>query len=326
MVQILGLGLPAAMVFQTTVFFLEGIRRPMPGMIAMIIANIVNAGLNWLLIYGHAGLPPLGAEGSAWATTIVRTGLALGLVAYVWTMSGHERFAVRVRPAGGWRAWRHQREIGYAAGAATAVEAVAFAALNVFAGWLGPLPLAAHAIGINLLAMVFMVALGLGSATAVRVGIAHGRGDRRDLLLAGWTGLGVNTVAMGLAALAFALGPGLLAGLYTEDAALQALTVPVIAFSAWVLAADGGQTVMASALRGRGDTWVPTMTQVVAYFGVMIPLAWALSIPLGRGVVGLYEAVLVASIVAVALLMIRFQWLARRDRAGARVSVISEGE
>lgn len=312
-VQILGLGLPAALVFLTTNFFLEGIKRPVPGMVMVIAANIVNALLNWVLIYGHLGFPPMGAVGSAWATTGVRVFLAAGLVIYVWSMSDHARFGVRKRPAGGWEAWRAQRQIGYAAGASIGVEAAAFSVMSVFAGWLGAVPLASYSIALNLLSMVFMVAIGVGSATAVRVGIAHGTGSARNVALAGWTGLAVNTIAMSGFGLLFAAIPDGLVSAYTADPHLRALTVPVVAFSAWVLVVDGGQGVMANALRGRGETWAPTGLHVFSYIVVMVPVCWLLTFPLGHGVMGLFEGILIASAVSAGLLCGRFFWLGRRD-------------
>jgi MATE family multidrug resistance protein len=316
-IAVLGAGLPGALVFFATAFFLEGIRRPWPALVLMVAANALNILLNRLLITGAAGLPAMGAVGAAWATTIVRTLLAAGIVLYVLVMADGDRFGIRLPAAGGWHAWARQRRIGIAAGVAIAVEASAFGVLGVFAGWLGAEPLAAFTIVLNLVAVVFMTAVGFGVATAVEVGHAWGRHDVRQAAVAGWLGLAVNTVVMGGFALVFALAADVFAGFYTADVALALMTAPLIRFAATLLVADGGQAVMAQALRGRGDTWVPTALHVVSYFGVMVPAAWALAFAAGRGVLGLFEAALLASIVALTLLVGRFLWLARStDRAG----------
>lgn len=315
--QVIGLGLAAQLVFVTTTFFLEGIKRPVPGMVMMIAANAINVLLNWVLVYGHFGFPAMGALGSAWATTGVRVFLAVGLVAYVWTMADHARFGVRTRPAGGWAAWAEQRRIGLAAGASIGAEATAFSVAVLFAGHLGVLPAGAFSIALNLVSLVFMVAIGFGAATSVSVGIAHGRGDHRDLAMAGWTGLGLNTAAMAGFAVVFALAPRTLASLYTTEPALLAASVPVVSLAAWVLIVDGGQALMANALRGRGETWVPTGMQAFSYFGVMVPACWVLAFPVGNGVLGIWQGVLIASIVAMALLVARFHWLTRLDQAAS---------
>lgn len=313
--QVIGLGLPAAIIFITSSFFLEGIKRPLPGMAMMIVANILNILLNWILIYGHLGFPPLGALGSAWATTGVRVFLALGLVTYITRVLPERGIYGIGRPAeGGWRSWQRQRRIGYAAGASLGVEAGAFSILSIFAGWLGPLALGAYSIVLNLIAFAFMVAIGFGSATAVRVGIAHGRGDSIGAARAGWSGLVINTIAMGAFAVIMALFPAALVAVYSRDPALAALTVPAAGLAAWVLMADGGQAVMANALRGRGETWITTACHVFSYLVVMVPLSWFLALPSGHGVQGLLEGVLVASIISLVLLASRFHWLTIRDK------------
>ncbi len=312
-IGVIGLGLPATAVFLTTTFFLEGIRKPLPGMAMMIAGNIVNAAINWMLVYGHWGAPALGAVGSAWATTGVRVFLAAGLCAYVWMMADAQRFGVRGGARSAWRDWRHQRRIGYAAAASIGVEGAGFATLNGFAGWLGVLPLAAFSIGLNLISIAFMAAIGIGAATAVRVGMAHGRGEAGEIAMAGWTGLAVTATVMAGFATVFAAAPGALAAAYTTDEALRAVAAPLIALSAWILVVDGGQGVMANALRGRGEIWAPTALHTTSYLGIMIPLAWILAFALGRGAAGLFEAILVASIVSVSLLSARFAWLGRRD-------------
>ncbi|MBL8659032.1 MAG: MATE family efflux transporter [Rhodospirillales bacterium] len=320
-VRVIGFGLPAYTLFLTTTFFLEGMRRPLPGMTMMIGGNLVNLGLNWIFVYGHLGAPALGAVGSAWATTGVRVFLALGLIAYVWTMADAARLGVRGGARFAWKAWRHQRRLGYAAAASIGIEGAAFSALNVFAGWLGVLPLAAFAIALNLISMVFMVAVGVGAATAVRVGMAHGRGDSAEVALAGWIGLAVCAVATAVFTAAFALAPAAIAAGYTTDPALGAAATPLIAFCAWILIVDGGQGVMANALRGRGETWAPTALHAVSYLAIMIPLAYILAFSAERGAMGLFEATFVASVVSVGVLSARFAWLGRRDREGADAKI-----
>ena len=314
LIAILGLGIGANLVFITSALFLEGIRRPAVGMVVMVIGNLVNIAANWVLIYGNLGIPALGAEGSAWATTLVRLVMAGSVVAYIWwLLPDRDRYAVRVKPRGGWRAWAQQRRFGYAAGLSNAMESGAFALVGLMAGWLGSLAVGAYAITFNILATSYMVALGIASATAVRVGNAHGRQDTTDLALAGWIGLTVNTLLVGAIALVLQIVNTRIAQAYTVDPALVIMAAPLIAFAATILIADGGQSVMLHALRGRGETWVPTLLHFVSYFAVQIPLAYLLAFPAGRGVQGLLEGILIASVISLTALALRFRWLGRRD-------------
>jgi len=311
-IAIFGLGLPAYLLWITTTFFLEAIKKPKPGMIPIIIANLANVPLNGLLVYGKAGFPELGAEGSAWATTTVRLLLGLGLALYAWHMADGEKFGVRHQPTGGWRAGARQRAIGYAAGASLASELLAFSILTQFAGWLGPLDLAGYSIVINLIGLPFMIAVGLGSATAIQVSIAASRHDRRDVALAGWTGLGVNCAAMLATGLLFWATRHDFAALFTTDPAVIALAAALIALAPLMLLFDGGQTVLANALRGLGETWAPFMIVTLSYMVIMLPASWLLAFPLGGGARGLIGGLIVGAIIAIILLSFRFHRLTRR--------------
>jgi len=303
------IGIPGHMMFVATSFFLEGIKRPLPGMVAMIIANIVNIVLNWCLIYGIGDIPEMGAMGAIWATSIARWTLGIVLVAYVWFMRDRDTFGIREKPTGGWAAWKKQRQIGYATGISVGVESTAFATMNLIAGQLGAFDLAAFSIALNLLAVPFMMALGLGAATAVRVGIAYGRKDYHDLPLAGWSGLILTSFVLGLVALAYFLIPDQFAALYTNDTELLPVASMLLVIVAMALVMDGGQAVMANALRGRQDVWFPSAIQTFSYIGVMIPGSWIFVYYLDIGVAGLMYGILVASVVSVVLLSLRFYFL-----------------
>jgi MATE family, multidrug efflux pump len=308
---ILAFGLVGHLVFVNVGFFLEGLGRPKPVMIIMLIGNALNIALNYVLIYGHLGFPAMGAAGSAWATTTLRLvmpALALTYVALAPSMKPYEIFSQAPER---WREWAGQRERGFGAGLSLGVEVVAFAALGLFAGWLGTLPLAAWGVVFNVMTIPFMLAAGIGIATSVRVGHCNARRDLHDTALAGWTGYGVATVLLLVCVVPIYFLARPIFGLYTSDATLIGFGAPLVAYSAYVIVADSGQTVLANALRGLGEIWVPTAIQTLVYIVIMLPFCWALAFPFGRGITGLLEGVLIASVVSIALQGWRFWWRTR---------------
>jgi len=307
-----GYGLPAHLVFLASAFFLDGIRRPKPAMLIMIGANILNIFLNWVFIYGNLGASAYGAEGAAWATTFARWFLAIGIVAYIFLMHDHDRFAIRIAPVGGWKSWADQRNMGYAMGLSIGVESIAFAALNMFAGWLGEEALAVYSIALNVLAVCFMVSIGLGSAAAVRVGIAYGRKDWSDMMLAGWTGLGVTVGILGLISCLLFIVPDGIAQFYSTDPKTIAATAPLIFFIGFVLVFDGGQATMSNILRGRRDVWLPSVIQSIAFIGMLIPLGYIFAIRMELGAVGLFYGIVIAGAFSLLMLSARFYSLGRR--------------
>ena len=129
-------------------------------------------------------------------------------------------------------------------------------------------------------------------------------------------GLALCVAVVAVFAVVFAVAPEAVVAAYTTDPALRATAVPLITVCAWILIVDAGQGVMANALRGRGETWAPMLLHTISYLGVMIPLAYLLAFPVGadRGVLGLFEATFIASVVSIALLSARFAWLGWQDR------------
>ena len=159
--------LPAMLLYVATTFFLEGINRPVPSMLVMLFANVLNVGLNWVLIYGHWGLSPMGAEGAALATSLVRWVMFLSLAIYVLLRIDRQRYGVVSALREPWCCGRKLRRIGYPTALTQGLESSAFSAMTLFAGWLGALQVAAFQVTMSLIALVFMFALGFSTAASV---------------------------------------------------------------------------------------------------------------------------------------------------------------
>ena len=308
---IAGLSLPLAAVHMTTGFFLEGIRNPRPGMVIMIAANIINIFANYFLVYGVYGFPELGAEGSIWATFIVRCMQVVAILSYVWFFIDHEKFGLS-KPKITWRGGTDLRRIGYASGISMGLENGAFNALVLFAGFLGTAAVAAHVIMINVFALFFMMGLGFGVATAVSVGNANGAGDMRQVTRWAWLGLSIQSVVMVVAGILMWVTAQQAGEFFSNDPAVYNLAAAMIAWVAMSLVFDTGQSLMAMALRARGDTWMPTFIHFIAYGVVMIPLAYLFIFPLGRGAMGLADGVILGTFVPFILVMLRYRQLDRR--------------
>jgi multidrug resistance protein, MATE family len=74
--RVIAFGAPPLLLYAAFRRYLQGMHVVRPIMLALLTANLVNAAGNWLLIYGNLGLPALGVEGSAWATTAARVYMA----------------------------------------------------------------------------------------------------------------------------------------------------------------------------------------------------------------------------------------------------------
>lgn len=311
---VFSLSLPVYAVSVVLTFWLEGLARPGPGAVMMWLANIVNLGANLLFVPGTFGLPAMGAVGGAWSTFVARTALALALAIYVLRMKEARELGVFDKPARDRPAEIEQRRIGYGAGASNFFEVSAFAGMNLICGWISAIAVAAYTVVLNVSAIIFMVPLGVASATAVQVGRAYGARDPEGMKRAGWIAFAVIAVIGVLFGLLLYPTKNWVALAYTADPAALALILPALVLSCLFFAPDAVQVVAAQALRARGEVWVPTATHLISYALVMGPLAWWLAIPRGMGLNGVLISIIVTSFLAAGFLLMRFRMLDWRDR------------
>jgi MATE family multidrug resistance protein len=311
---VFSLSLPLYAVSVALTFWLEGLSRPGPVTIIMWLANLVNLLANLVLVPGTFGLPALGAVGGAWSTFIARSFMTVAMAVFVLRMKEARTLGVFDKPAPDKAAEIAQRRIGYGAGASNFFEVSAFAGMNLVAGWIGGLAVAAWAVVLNVAAVIFMIPLGVASATAVQVGRAYGARDPAGMTRAGWIAFALIGVVGILAALLLYPTRHWVALAYTTDPAALSLILPALVLTCFFLAPDAVQVVTAQALRARGEVWVPTITHLISYALVMGPLAWWLAIPRGMGLNGVVTSVIVTSFLAAGFLLARFRILDRRDR------------
>ena len=310
---VLAFSMPSFALSSAAASWLEGLGRMTPPMLLMWVANAINLGVDLVLVPGGFGLPALGAVGATIATFTGRAFLTVSTLGYIALMPGAGAMGVFRKPERSRPAEIEQRRIGYGAAASSFFEITAFSAMNVIAGWISPLTVAAWALTLNVLALVFMVPAGLSTATAVLLGRAYGAVDPVGLRRAAAVGFAVTAVfgiAVGALSAPFVRQ---IAGLYTYDPQTIALAAGAMALCTVFYLPDGMQVVVAQALRARGDVLVPSLTHLTSYIIVMLPLAYWLAIPRGGGIAGIAWAIIISAYVSAGLLLARFWMLARRD-------------
>ncbi len=307
------LGMPPTLMYIATSFFLEGIGRPKIGMTIALSANLLNAALNWLLITGELGAPAMGAAGASLATTITRWVMFFALVGYALTMRDAARYGVRAIPGQPFGLGRKLLGFGVPLSVAAGLETACFSTVTTFAGRLGEVPLASYQIALNVVTFVFMLAIGLSTATSIRVANAVGRRDRAGVAAAGWTGIGLAafmTVVIGAAIVLVNAG---IAGLYSTEAAVLSLAVPALTLVGLLVVVDGIQAVALGALRGTGDVMFPSVFYAFSFWIVSVPTAYVLGLKGSAGIEGLIWGLFAGLVCALVLLGWRFRVVTQRD-------------
>jgi MATE family multidrug resistance protein len=312
-------GLPGLLFFFAARSYFQGVGRTREIVIATVLANVLNVGLDVLLVFGGAGLPswtgplraipPMGAAGAALATTLVFYSQA-GMLAFA---AWRDHVPGPIRRAPDRRDIREALRVGTPVGLHMGAEVGIFALVGFLAGRLGADHIAAHQIAISIASFSFTVAVGIGNAGGVRVGWAVGARNRAGARRAGLVAFAAGAAFMAAASLLYLAAPHALARLMTDDPRVLATAAPLLIVAAVFQISDGVQAVGAGVLRGLGDTRFTFVANMVGHWLIGFPLAVVLGTVLGLGVVGLWWGLCAGlSAVAVALLW-RFVAISRRE-------------
>lgn len=314
-------GIPPLFAFLALRFSSEGIGWTRPIMLTAVIGLALKVAGNWLLVYGHLGLPALGAVGCGVATAIVDWVIFAVLYRYV---RRHRRYAP-YRPLAHWERphpamLREIVRLALPISGSVLAEGALFSTAALIMGTFGATVMAAHAIAINYAALMFMVPLSLHSATTIHVGHAVGSGRPVAGRDAGWVGIGMCAAVMSVSALVLLAARGPIASVYTADATVHALAAHLLLFAAVFQVADGLQIGAAGALRGFKDARVPMLLNVISYWVVAFPLAWYFGVARGGGPAAVWTALIAGLFSCALLLSLRFRVITARALPPGRPS------
>jgi MATE family multidrug resistance protein len=276
-------------------------------MIAVIIvANLANAFLNWVFVYGHVGSPAMGAPGSAWATCVSRWLMAVLLLGFGWrklhlVLVPWRKETFHLAPL------RAMLRLGIPIGLQQGLEFGAFAAIGVLMGVLGTREMAAHQIALNLASLTFMVPLGVGAAAAVRVGHAAGAGDADAAKESARAALVCGVGFMLCTGIVFLLAPEAIAARYTRELPVAALAATLIPIAGVFQVFDGIQAVCGGVLRGLGDTQAPFFINLAGFWLVGFPVSVGLGFRTELGAAGLWWGFVAGLGAVAALLLLRMR-------------------
>jgi MATE family multidrug resistance protein len=278
-VHVISFGLPAFTAYRSLYGYSTSIHQTKPMMLIAMGGLGYNIVVNWLLVYGHLGMPKLGAVGCAVATA---SGCWLMLGAMLWWMRASPAYR-ETYPFTHWEGPNRKEigamlKLGWPIGVTFLAEASAFSAVCFLVARFGVVPMAANQIALNFISLVFMVPLSFGIGLITRVGHAAGEGDPVRARFAAWVGVGMSLGFGVLSAMFIASCRYLIASAYTPDPAVQAVTADLLLFAAIFQLSDSTQVAAASAVRGYKVTRTPMLIHLLAFWGCSLPLGCLLGL------------------------------------------------
>lgn len=283
--------------------FLEGIGNTKVAMVITVAANLLNILLNWLLIFGYWGFPKMGIDGAGLATLISRICMPimfLLIFRFRKTWWGYiqefrvSHFSLKVV--------KDILRIGVPIGGHQLMEISAFAFSSIMVGWIGATTQAGHQITMNISHLVFMIILGISSATIIRVSHQYGSRNYPALHMAANASIHICLAINVLMGGAVILLRHQIPLLFSSDPAVIEIASVLLIMTGIFQVSDGLQAVNAGILRGLSDVQKPLKYAFISYICINIPLAYILAFPLGLGAIGIWMAFIIGLGVAAILL------------------------
>ena len=287
--------------------FLEGLGNTTIAMLITIGCNLLNILLNWVLIYGHWGFQAMGAEGAGWASLIARCLMPVCFFIAMLCKADWRRYLTSMRRyLITRREVEHLLTIGMPIGLQSFAEAFLFTASFVIIGWISKESLAAHHIANQMADLTFMLALGIGSATTIRVSHQLGKGDLQAVRMASHASVHLCLLMNTIGAAIMIFGRNVIPYIFTNDPEVIPIASTLLIIAGTFQYADGLQCIGAAMLRGIQDVRVPMRIALFAYIGVALPLGLALTFPMGLGAKGMWIAFVIALAIPAVLFHVRF--------------------
>ena len=312
-------GVPALLLLIALRGLTDGLGHTRVIMVFSLISTILNLPLNYIFIYGFDfiafQLPAMGGIGCGWATTISNWIATIALLIYLNRSNTYQQFHLIAN----WAAYNKQEianvlKLGLPIGFTLFIEVSMFCMIALFLAPLGANTVAGHQVVLNATSVFFMLPLSLGMAITLRVSFLVGAQDfdearllaRSSLLLA----LGISCIN---APILF-FGRDWIASLYTSDIAVQTIAAQLFMLAAIFQIVDVIQVTMINVQRGYKDTKIPMLIMLLSFWGICLPLGYALTfkdwLVAPMGAPGFWTA-LIAGLSCAALLltvrMFRFQ-------------------
>lgn len=290
--------------------YLTGQERAQFILWATLAAAVLNAAVNYVLIFGNFGAPELGLRGAALASVTVNFFSFFVICAYAaWATPEHALFQRLWRPD--WAAFRTVFQIGWPIGLTNLAEVALFTGAAILVGWIGTYELAAHGIALQIASFTFLMHLGLSNAATIRAGQAFGRKDEVELRTGGLVATAISAIIVLITVILFFLFRETVVGWFISPTdpvrpQIVAIAAVLLLYAAAFQVGDAGQVVAIGLLRGVQDTKIPMIIAVICYWLVAMPASYVLAFPLGLGVYGVWSGLVLGLMIAFVVMTWRF--------------------
>ncbi len=316
--KIVALSFIPVILFEGLRQFLAALGNTSVAMWITLISNAVNVIFNYLLIYGEYGFPQLGVDGAAISTFLSRvlSPLAIfGVMLYnkkwrLYIVGMNKKLFSKTHLA-------ELFKVGIPISLRSTVEVTAFAFSGIMVGWLGAVELASNQIASSVGHMVFMIVLGIGAATTIRVSHQYGRKDYNAVCMAANASIHLaflNNLIMGALIIIYRYE---IAKFFSNDPLVIEQTASILILAGIYQVSDGLQCVGIGILNGLTDVRYTMWCAFVSYLLVNLPVGYYLGFIRGWGAEGVWTGFIFGLTLAAILFHLRWYKMMNRIKKQA---------
>ena len=311
--QIVAISMFPMIIFQGLKQFTDGLSQTKYAMQATRITVVLNIVLNYILITGWWLFPEMGIIGAAVGTLISRIFLMSYLFYYIKTKAVFRPYIpILKKEEIKSSIFKKITNLGIPSSLQMLFEVGVFTAAILLAGTIGALPQAANQIAIKLAATTFMISIGIGVATTIRVGNQKGLKQFVDLRRIAISNFLLISMIMLVFSILFMAFKNYLPLLFTTEKEVIEIATSLLIIAGIFQISDGLQAVILAALRGMQDVKTPTYITFVAYWIIGFPISYYLGLHTEYKTFGIWIGLLISLTASAIMLLIRFNYLTKK--------------
>jgi len=275
---------------------LRGVGNTPMAMRVLLLANLINAVLSGVLIFGIGPFPRLGLIGAAWGTVLGN----LAAVVYQSYYLGNVESRIEI----GRKQWKWFPpmismiiRLAFAGMVQFIVPALSrFLMISVVA-LLGAQTLTGYIIANRLILFTVLPAWGIATAAGVLTGQNLGAGKPERAVSSVWKTGVFNCCFLGSIALVIWRFSASMASWFSSDAEVVSSASHYLNYMALAYFFFGFTMVISRSLNAAGAVKTVTLLNVMMFFGIQLPLAYLLAIYAGWGEQGIFISILLSEMI-----------------------------
>ena len=278
-----------------------------------LIGLPINACLNYVLIFGKCGLPRLGGIGAGMAT-----GLTYWLLFVL--------FAVCVSRVGEFKIYlpckddcrlnlkqiKEYLRIGVPMGFSIFLEVAIFCVVAFFIAKFGTDTIAAHQAAMNMSCLIYMIPMSFSMALTIVVGIEYGANRLEGATLYSKLGIQLSIATAFIYLVIEYFGRGPMSYIYSSDANVRQLLQQFMMFAIVWQCGDAVAAPIQGILRGYKDVDATFWSNVLAYWGICLPVGLLLDYKFAMGPFAYWQSLALGVICSAVIMVWRLNWLQKR--------------